>query len=224
VGLAQGSNYSTGAMDTYDSTGIYLEEGFIPRQRASGKTTKDLEITSVGPNAAAVILRRTLIDDISYKGNLLDDRFFAYVEDVDMLLRAFSRGWKHAFVAKATAIHIGSVTGERVSTKKMYWGTRNLIWLLTKNVPIIVLRKKFKKIAVSHLANMQFLYRSNKTLFWAYMRGFVVGIVLSPLMYRKRSYISKHRAVEKETYLQILTPSAPPLNNPIKALRRKLHG
>lgn len=223
VGLAQGANFTDQTMKIYDSTGIYLEEGFMPRQRASEMPAEHLELTSVGPNAAAVILRTDMIKDISYKQELLDGSFFAYTEDVDMILRAFSRGWEHAYVPKARAVHIGSATGNRVSYKKMYWGTRNLVWLVVKNAPLPVIKKKFKKILISHLANMEFLFKTNKRLFLSYAKGFMVGLTLAPMLLAKRRYIQKRSKVTSDDFLAILTPSAPPITNPIAYIRRKLH-
>lgn len=218
VGFAQGVNYTEKNTNNIDSTGIYVEEGFIPRQ----KTTLDALPKSVGPNAAAMIMRREFVEDIAYKGALLDATFFAYVEDVDLLLRAFLRGWKHAIVTNATAVHGGSKTGERVSVKKMYWGSRNMVWLVTKNVPFGVWKRKWLKIYISRLADIEFLFKTNKNLMFAYVYGLIVGIILSPRYYAKRHHIFSHRRRSDDEMLEVLTPSSPPVTNPIKYLKKRI--
>lgn len=218
IGFAQGENYTDSSYKTYECTGIYMEEGFIPRQ----KTTLDESPQAVGPNAAALMMRRSFVEDMQYNGDLLDGTFFAYVEDVDLLLRAYLKGWRHMLIKGAKAVHSGSATGNRISTKKMYWGSRNLVWLVVKNVPLPVLLRKSKKILVSRLADIEFLARTNPKLMHAYVRGLLVGIVTSPLYLLKRRTILSTRHRSDEELIAILTPSNPPLTNPVKALKRKV--
>lgn len=218
IGFAQGENYTDASYTTYECTGIYLEEGFIPRQ----KINLDASPRTVGPNAAALMMRRSFVDDMRYKGDLLDGTFFAYVEDVDLLLRAYLRGWQHALIKGARAVHSGSATGNRISTKKMYWGSRNMVWLVVKNVPFRVLLKKSKKIAISRLADIEYLAKTDTTLMNAYFRGLVVGLLLTPRYLLKRRAIMASRKRSDTELLEALTPSNPPLTNPLKALKRKV--
>jgi len=64
---------------------------------------------------AAVIIRRTAIENIEG----FDERFFLYVEDVDLCYRFANKGWKVYYVPDAIIKHhLG------VSTKKIMWKAR----------------------------------------------------------------------------------------------------
>ncbi len=206
IGIAQGANYTDREMSTYDSTGIYLEDGLVPRQRGYSLTDPQLERTSIGPNAAAVVLRRSFIQDLSARGQLFDELFFAYVEDVDLLLRSFSRSWEHGYVPEAKAVHLGSSTGNRIATKKMFWGARNLVWLLAKNAPIKILARQRRQILAGHSLSLQILSEQGRSVLNAYLFGIIVGIATSPLMWGKRWKIAKRRKIEPDDYFKILVP------------------
>lgn len=218
IDFAQGINYTQKDKKELDCTGIYLEEGMIPRQ----KITTDVLPNVIGPNAAALIMRQGFVHSMKLRDELLDSRFFAYVEDVDLIIRARLLGKKHAFIEKAVAFHTGSATGNTVSVKKMFWGSRNLVWLLVKNTPLGVIRKKAKKIIISRLADMEYLLRTDRALFWAYLQGMITGIVLSPLFLRDRRTIMKSKLMTNDDFIEMLTPSSPPLTNPVKYIMRKL--
>jgi GT2 family glycosyltransferase len=216
-GFAQGASMQSDHPSLYDSTGIYLEAGFIPNQRASGKTEPCLEIPVIGPNAAGSIYRASMLKAVAHRpGAFFDNRFFAYVEDVDFNLRCTVRGYKFGYVPKAKLFHIGSATGSKIAKKKMFWGSRNLVWLVFKNVPLKVLIKTYKKILRSHLANLQFLHREQPGNFAPYLYGLIVGVLGTPLFVLKRWQNLRKIVISNDKFLDLLVPSNPPLANPFK--------
>jgi len=223
VGFAQGASMQADDKDKFDSTGIYLERGFIPNQRASGSDDPKLDIVPIGPNAAGAIYRSSMLTEARIKpGEYFDQRFFAYVEDVDFDLRCSLRGFEFAYVPEAKMYHVGSATGNKVAHKKMYWGARNMVWLVFKNAPLYVLRRTFKMIIKSHLANLQFLWREQRSNFLPYLRGIAVGLLLCPLFVPKRWANLRAQKLNSQEFLAILTPSNPPLHNPLRRLANLL--
>jgi GT2 family glycosyltransferase len=89
-----------------------------------------------GASGGAAAYRRAMLQDVG----VLDEAFFAYLEDVDLAFRAQLRGWTCAFQPAAVAVHRerGSATGGGVLAS--YWNGRNGIRLLVKNVPSGLLR------------------------------------------------------------------------------------
>src|SRR5260370_8786283 len=78
VGFAQGATMPLADKHIYDSSGIYLERGFVPRQRALGADNPQLSMPSVGPNAAAAIYRVSMLQAIRQtNGDFFDSRCFA---------------------------------------------------------------------------------------------------------------------------------------------------
>jgi len=223
AGFAQGASMQANEMDKFDSTGIYLERGFIPNQRASNSLDPRLDITAIGPNAAGAIYRAAMLKNVQIKpAEYFDSRFFAYVEDVDFDLRCTLRGYEFAFLPGAKMYHIGSATGSKVARRKMYWGARNMVWLVFKNAPANVLRRTGKIIIKSHLANLQFLWREQRANFLPYAWGLASGIALCPLFIGKRRTNLRHQKLSNEEFLDLLTPSNPPLSNPLRRLANLL--
>lgn len=215
--FAQGSSMQSKKTDIYDSSGVYIDRGFIPYQRGLNKKDPETTIKAIGPNAAGSIYRSTMLRSISYKGKeYFDEQFFAYVEDVDFNLRATLRGHKFSFIPEALLYHVGSATGEKVSKRKMFWGSRNLIWLVFKNVPFSVMKKHARYIIKAHLANLQFLSREQKSNFLPYLFGLVTGIVGIPLFWKKRRENLKLQKLSNDALLDLLAHSSPPFTNPFR--------
>jgi GT2 family glycosyltransferase len=67
----------------------------------------------------------------------LDERLFAYVEDVDLSLRARAAGFAVVFVPDAVVRHKGSAsTGGAASTTNMYYSSRNTIAVVERVRPL----------------------------------------------------------------------------------------
>jgi GT2 family glycosyltransferase len=223
IGFAQGASMQEEHAEKFDSAGIYLEKGFIPNQRASGQAEPRLDITAIGPNAAGAIYRSSMLKQVQMRrGEYFDKRFFAYVEDVDFDLRSTLRGYKFAYVPAAKMYHIGSATGSKVARKKMFWGARNMVWLVYKNAPWLVFRRSLRLIIKSHLANLQFLWREQRVNFLPYLSGLVVGVLGCPLFIRSRHNNLKRQVLSNEDFIDLLTPSNPPLYNPLRRLANLL--
>lgn len=221
TGLAQGATKQLANKIRFDSSGIYLERGFIPRQRAEGATSPQLDMPAIGPNAAGAIYRVSMLESVQQiNGDFFESRFFAYVEDVDFDLRCALRGYVFSFVPEAIIYHKGSATGNRVAKKKMFWGARNMVWLVYKNVSVSVLRATLKSILKSHLANLQFLWREKREYFWPYLQGIIVGLVQIPRFHADRKRNLQAQKLSTSNFLALLVPSNPPLTNPFKKIAK----
>ena len=84
-------------------------------------------------DGAAMALSRALLE----RAGLLDPELFAYVEDVDLSLRARANGFGVVFVPDAVVRHKGSAsTGGSASTLNLYYDTRNTIVVVERNRPL----------------------------------------------------------------------------------------
>lgn len=85
--------------------------------------------------AGAALYRKSVFDEIG----LFDERFFAYLEDVDVSYRALIHGYENWYEPTAICYHIGSATtadGNKYSPFKVRISARNNIYLVYKNMPI----------------------------------------------------------------------------------------
>ena len=79
----------------------------------------------------------------------LDEEFFAYLDDLDLALRAQLLGYTGIYLPDAVAYHIGSATlGDVLHPRIVEYLTRNQIYLLAKDYPRSVLWRLLPRIIV----------------------------------------------------------------------------
>jgi GT2 family glycosyltransferase len=101
---------------------------------------------------------------------LFDERFFAYLEDVDLAWRAQRAGWRCLYVPAARALHRTSATSGEGSAMKYRLLGRNKVWLAAKNarwldLPLVV--------SVDLLVTV---YAGLKRWNWQHLAGRWVGV------------------------------------------------
>ena len=108
--------------------------GYSGRQTGHGQPDRFHELRDVGrADGAALAVSRVAVD----RAGLLDERLFAYVEDVEWSLRIRDAGLAIVFVPNARVRHKGSAaTGGRRSTAGLYYSTRNTISVLEQRRPV----------------------------------------------------------------------------------------
>ena len=83
--------------------------------------------------AGAAMYKKSVLDEIG----MFDDNFFAYMEDVDLAMRARIYGYHNLLCPDAVVYHIGSATsGSRYNEFKVRLASRNNVWTVYKNLPI----------------------------------------------------------------------------------------
>ncbi len=85
-----------------------------------------------GACAGAALYRRRMLDEIG----LFDERYFAYMEDVDLAIRARLAGWGCVCVPKAVVLHAGAGTsGGFASDFSVRLTTKNVYATILKTLP-----------------------------------------------------------------------------------------
>jgi GT2 family glycosyltransferase len=133
VGMCASRMVFAARPDVLNSCGIAVDRAGIAWDLLGGEPVgADRDLTEpFGPCAGAALYRRTMLDEVG----LFDERFFAYLEDVDLAWRARRAGWRCRYVAAAEARHQHSATGGEGSPRKRYLLGRNKVWLVAKNYP-----------------------------------------------------------------------------------------
>jgi GT2 family glycosyltransferase len=94
------------------------------------------ELTSVDfVDGCSMLARKTVIEEIG----LLDDRFFAYLEDLDWCTRARQAGWDIAYVPGSVIHHKGGSVAEPAPYQH-YLFSRNLLRYVSKHHPRLLRR------------------------------------------------------------------------------------
>ncbi|MCC0784424.1 glycosyltransferase family 2 protein [Clostridioides sp. ES-S-0108-01] len=90
--------------------------------------------------AGAAIYRKCILEKIGY----FDERFFAYMEDLDICYRAKINGYKNVYCSDAVVYHVGSATtGSKYNEFKVKLSARNNIYTIYKNMPLVQLIMNF---------------------------------------------------------------------------------
>ncbi|MEA3015739.1 MAG: hypothetical protein QOI38_461, partial [Sphingomonadales bacterium] len=63
-----------------------------------------------------------------------DERFFVYLEDMDLSCRVAKAGWKIWYLAEAVAFHKGGGTSEQVKAARQFYSTRSRLLYAAKHL------------------------------------------------------------------------------------------
>ena len=103
--------------------------------------------------AGAAIYRKKIIEKIGY----FDEEHFAYLEDTDIGYRARIYGYENWYAPKAIVYHVGSGTsGSRYNQFKTRYSSRNNIYLIYKNMPLLQIILNLPFLAVGFLIKFPF--------------------------------------------------------------------
>ncbi|HJS98340.1 MAG TPA: glycosyltransferase family 2 protein [Terriglobales bacterium] len=148
---------------------------------------------------AATLYRRSVLEQIQG----LDEDFFAYLDDVDLGLRAHLAGYTGIYTPQAVAYHLGSATlGDVFHPRIAALLTRNQFLLLFKNYPLGVFCRLLGHIVVFQLLWLALVVRRRR--FLSYLRGLGGALWRLPKMLAKRSRIMRSRRISSSQFLALL--------------------
>jgi hypothetical protein len=128
------------------------------------------------------------------KVGLFDGDFFAYLEDVDLNMRARRLGSRCMFLAGAIVFHIGSASsGSKINALTVRLSTRNNFYVLLKNYSLGMVVRFFPAIAAYQFAWMVFCLK--KGMFGAYVSGLVQVAGSLPQLVEKRRKMLENKAL-----------------------------
>lgn len=121
-----------------DAAGLSIGRDRRPRLRGHGRPDDgryDRAGEVFGVDGAAPLYRRAMLEDARLGGEVFDEAFFAYREDVDLAWRARLLGWRAWYEAGVRATHVrGFRPGTRgPSRAARRYSVRNRYLLLMKN-------------------------------------------------------------------------------------------
>jgi len=128
-----------------DDCGDVLRRDGVCEQRGRGRRDDgrwDTPGEVFGACGGAALYRRSAVR----AAGAFDERFFSYLEDVDLALRLRLGGWKCAYEPRAVARHAGGGSSDALSKPVAYWTARNTVLLLSKHwparwLPLVVYRQ-----------------------------------------------------------------------------------
>lgn len=191
--LADHRDYFHSAGDGYRRDGIGINYGVW--QQDQGQYSLEREV--FGPCGGACALRQSALAQVGG----LDEDFFMYYEDVDLAWRLQLSSWHTVYIPSALVYHqLSSGSGTTAS----FYGGRNTLWVLAKDVPTALLCKYWKSIWMAQWSiTCEALRAVRGAAARARLRGQLAGAFTWPRMLTKRRSIQRARRVSIE-YLDSL--------------------
>lgn len=151
---------------------------------------------------AATLFRRAAFE----QAGGLDEDFFAYVDDVDLCLRAHLMGYRGVYVPDAVAYHLGSATlGNSLHPRVVQWMTRNQLLLIFKDYPLLVLIRLLPRILIFQGLWLALMLRRRR--FLSYIKGIFGFLRLLPRMLYRHTTVMKSHCLADEALVRALIRS-----------------
>jgi GT2 family glycosyltransferase len=136
----------------------------------------------------------------------LDADFFAYLDDLDLALRAHLIGYRGAYVANAVAYHVGSATlGQAMHPLVVEYITRNQLFVLMKDYPSPVFRRLLPRIITYQVLWMALAVKTGRI--GSYLRGLHGAIRGRRQMRQKHHDLMAKRTIDDQQLLQLMRMS-----------------
>lgn len=162
--------------DRLDDAGDYYCALGWAYARGKGKHIQkyDKEQKIFAACAGAAIYRRSIFEQIG----CFDEEHFAYLEDMDMGYRARICGYENWYAPRAMVYHVGSGTsGSRYNHFKTRYSSRNNVYLIYKNMPILQILLNLPFLAAGFAVKI--LFFAGKGLGREYLAGIKNGFQIS---------------------------------------------
>ncbi len=189
-------NRLDGTGDCYHASGLAWRRGHGDWVDQSG-----LQIDEIfTPCAAAALYRR----EAFLEAEGFDERFFCYMEDVDLGFRLRLLGYRCVSIPAAMVHHVGSgITGVR-SAFAMYHGHRNLVWTYLKNMPAPWFWLYLPAHLALNLLSVLWLWRRGQGRIA--LRAKVDALRELPRVWQQRHQIQAQRRVKGSEIRRMMTP------------------
>jgi GT2 family glycosyltransferase len=167
-------------------------------ERDEGQYDRPEEI--FGACAGAALYRMSAFADVGG----FDERFYAYLEDVDWSLRAQLKGHAARYAPAAVAYHMRGATTGRAKPRYRVPQRRNHVWVLLKSYPLGALVRHAPGIAFLHLGLA--VQDAGEGLLGATLRGWGQAVLGVPRVLRQRRRIQRSRRAGPERLTRVMTP------------------
>src|ERR1035437_4360755 len=145
-----------------------------------------------------------------------DERFFCFLEDIDLAFRIRLLGGRCMQVNLAIVRHVGGATSGMKSDFAMYHSARNRFWTIIKNTPGWLLCV----VAPLHIVfSAYLLFHLRKSSASALWKGMLAGIAGLPAAWKQRREIQAARAASIGDIVHAISWSIPAMHRKAIVLR-----
>jgi GT2 family glycosyltransferase len=172
IGAVAGQVRFSGTPNRVNSAGISVDRLGVATERLAGAPIEAARepCEVFGASGCFALYRRSMLTEIGG----FDERFFAYLEDVDVAWRARATGWRCVYEPRAIAHHHGSASSRHRSSLKYFLVGRNRVRLLARNATTRQLLGAWPAILAYDCAYIAYAVARDRTL--APARGRLAGL------------------------------------------------
>ena len=205
---ATDGNMLDGAGDCYSCFGV-------PWRGGHGQPVKPLPdyAEAFSPCGAAAMYRTEWFTRVSG----FDERFFCYIEDIDLAFRVRLLGGRCMQVNSAIVRHVGSAASGTTSDFTMFHSARNRFWTIIKNAPGWLLCV-VAPLYIAFSAYLFFRFGTSSTAS-AIRKGVLAGFADLPRAWRQRKKIQAARMASVGDIARAINWSIPALRKKKIVLR-----
>jgi GT2 family glycosyltransferase len=205
-------NVLDGAGDGFLRGGVGYRIGTMEKYGPPYNTDREV----FGACAGAALYKKELFDKVG----LFDEDFFAYLEDVDLNLRAIHAGCRCYYLSSAIVYHMGSATsGSKINPLTVRLSTKNNFNVLVKNYPLSLYFRFFPAILIYQL--FWFLFVIKKRKIFPYFQGIIQAVHQLPKTLKKRARILSGSSLTIEQFAKSLIFSEKDVIASIMARRKE---
>ena len=215
AGMFASKIYFASEKNRFDSTGLLVYQDGMCRSRGwlekdKGQFENEEEV--LAPNGAAAVYRKKMLEDTG----LFDERYFAYLEDLDIALRGWIMGYTCIYVPTAIVYHVKSASCGIHSKQKAFYAERNRLWNLLKLFPLHLIivspvytlyRYFFQAYSVftKQGASHGFVCNYSKSeLAFVLVKAVCTGLLGVPHALKKRSIINKRSRTSSKKLASVI--------------------
>jgi GT2 family glycosyltransferase len=160
------------------------------RKRGQGEPAERYEYMQevLSACAGAALYRRSILTKIGG----FDETFVSYLEDIDVGIRMRLHGYCCLYAPKAIILHQGH-GANLTRARYVYFMTRNRLAVLTKNIPLTLLRKHWRTLSYGQL----YFFLVYKHPIHS-IAGTIAWLIDLPHLLRKRKEIQRKRVITDE--------------------------
>lgn len=162
---------------------------FYTQEKDEGQYDKACDIAWA--SGAAMIIRKRVLDNIGF----LDERFFNYMEEIDLCLRINRAGYRIVSEPKSIIYHKGASTASKNLLKKRFWEHRNNLFLILKNYPANKLLYVLPaRILMEYISILHYLRKQKFTYAAAALLSQLSLIYYSAAIFIERAFTRRSKA------------------------------
>ena len=204
-----------------NSAGIAVEPTGIAWDRLGGEPVAAASepCRVFGASAGAGLFRREAMWDAAETGpdgrrQVFDERYFMFMEDVDLAWRLRLRGWESCYAPGARVLHAGSASAGEGSTFKNRLLARNKIWTVVKDYPTGPLAVRLPLVLAYDLGSIPYRYLAQRQT--AAFAGRVEAVRDLRRVLAQRRRIQGRRHADWAAIAAAFEPLAPPWTVPAR--------